>query len=71
MYEERKNIRRPFTESTWNEFQINVERIMTEYADAITDPSLYQTTDIEGWAIESHEMAKGLYDGIFENLLAP
>jgi len=63
LYEERHNIARPFTESTWSTFQAHIADIMSEYKYAVKKTSVYKTTNYDKWATESYELAKTLYDG--------
>lgn len=57
MYAERKNIRRPITDDKWDEFQINVDRVMTDHAADFPDSSVYQNTDFYAWSLEAHDIA--------------
>lgn len=63
LYEERHNIARPFTESTWSTFQAHIADIMSEYKYAVKKTSVYKSTNYEKWATESYELATTLYDG--------
>ena len=79
LYEERYNIARPFTEETWTEFQVDVDKTLTDHLDGVlaknsygsSNPYVYSDTDFDDWSVEAFEVAKGLYDGISENEVVP
>lgn len=66
LYKERNNIRRPFTEDTWESFTTTVDKIFDMNAEAVSDPAVYQSTDIDAWTQESYEISKTLYAGLTE-----
>lgn len=66
LYEERNNVKRPFVQDTWDSFQVKVDRVMTEHADAVADPSVYESVDMQDWADDAWALAKTLYDGLEE-----
>ena len=63
MYTERTFISRPFTAETWASFQPLVTQMMSEYAQSVQDPSVYETLDFDAMSLESYNVAKTLYDG--------
>jgi hypothetical protein len=65
LYEERNNIARPFTDSTWTSFQTHLDEVLGTYSYAVEGSSIYKTTNYDKWAKESLEIAKSLYDGKF------
>lgn len=79
LYEERYNIRRPFTEETWAEFSIKVDEAMEDHLDCVVrkfgpgrgDVYSYGVTDFDDWAEEGFELSKSLYKGIVENETVP
>ena len=71
MYEERTSVKRPFTPETWAEFQTRVDRVMDEHADAVADPAVYESVDMQEWAEDAFDVAKTVYDGITENEVVP
>ena len=58
LYDGYHNIVRPFTEDTWDSFQVDVDNVMQTYAYAVSDPSVYETVDFDAISHESHEIAE-------------
>lgn len=71
LYTQHTNIARPISDTDWDELQPEVTQMMATYADAVSDPSVYESTDYEGWADESYAIAITLYDGVIENEAVP
>lgn len=79
LYEERYNIRRPFTEETWTKFQINVDQVLADYLDKViardnfspSNPYTYADSDFDDWTWEAWELSKSLYEGITANEKVP
>ena len=47
LYEEHNNIARPFSNDTWDEFATHTIEIMSNYSDAVTDTTEYETIDYD------------------------
>lgn len=71
LYEERNNIARPFTDSSWTSFQAHLDEILGTYSYAVAGSSVYKTTNYDKWANESLSLAKTLYEGVTENEAVP
>jgi len=63
MYTERNFITRPFTAETWAAFQPLVTNLMSDYAYAVKDSSVYETLDFDAMSLEGYNIAKTLYEG--------
>ena len=63
MYTQRHFVARPFTAETWATFQPEVTTMMSDYAYAVKDSSVYETLDYDAMSEEGFEIAKTLYDG--------
>lgn len=64
LYTQRTFITRPFTTSSWDEFQTEVDGMMTDYAYAVKTKSVYESLDFDAMAEESLAIAETLYDGL-------
>ena len=71
MYTQRNFSARPFTNTTWDEFQPQVDTMMTDYSYAVEDPAVYESLNFDSWALESLAIAETLYDGVTENEPVP
>ena len=71
LYDQHNNIARPFTSSTWDDFEPQVADVMKTYAYAVDDSSVYESTEYKDFAKESYDIAIQLYDGVTENEAVP
>ena len=71
LYDGYHNIARPFTEDTWTSFQTDVDSVMSTYAYAVADASVYETIDFDAMSQESFLIAETLYDGLVEDEPVP
>lgn len=71
VYTLRGNIARPFTQSTYDAFQTKtINPYMATYIYSLTDATV-ANRDIDDWAAESWDKAKGMYAGATENVALP
>ena len=40
---------------------------MDEHADAVADPAVYESVDMQKWGEDAADVAKTVYEGITEN----
>ena len=71
LYDQHNNIARPFTESTWDDFQPQVTNVTDTYSYTVKDSSVYESTEYTSFAKESYDIAIQLYDGVTENEAVP
>lgn len=71
MYDGYHNIARPFTQQTWDDFQPQVDDVMTNYSYAVKDPASYESVDYDAFGEESYQIALTVYDGVTENEPVP
>ena len=71
LYTQHKNIARPFTEETWESFQLEVNELMSTYSYAVKSKKVYETVDFDAQAQEAYDIAITLYDGVTEDEAVP
>ena len=71
MYTEHNHIARPINQSAWDSFQPRVVTMMNNGASAVTNPAVYQNTDIATWAKETYDIGITKYTGIEMDVALP
>ena len=64
IYSQHTSIPRPFTTTSWDDFQVQVLTMMDDYAYTVEDPKVYESLDFEAWGEEAYDIAITLYDGV-------
>merc|ERR1712051_352035 len=71
LYDGKDNIDRPFTDDTWDAFQVSFNQVMSNYSYAVDGVSVYKSTNFDKWAGESYDIAIQLYEGLTESAAVP